>query len=119
MGKSLLLYFAADTYASEPLPSKLTSVSVTIPAFRECLPSRCLAIDYSVTLRFLSKPGNWYVGWNKLDWESRFSTRAMLHNSDTLAMRHKSLLASELANLYRNIQQRGYYNVQKTASIWM
>jgi hypothetical protein len=36
-----MLSAAAET--SQPLPSKLTSVYVAIPAFRRCLPSHCLA----------------------------------------------------------------------------
>jgi hypothetical protein len=32
------------------LPSKMTSASVAIPAFRQCLPSRCIAMDYYVTI---------------------------------------------------------------------
>jgi hypothetical protein len=39
-----VLSIAAES--NEQLPSKLTSVSAAIPAFRQCLPSRCLAIDY-------------------------------------------------------------------------
>jgi hypothetical protein len=37
------------------LPSKLTSASAAIPAFRPCLPSRCLAMDYSITIYFDSQ----------------------------------------------------------------
>jgi hypothetical protein len=36
-----VLSVGAET--SEPLPSKWTSASVAIPAFRRCLPNRCLA----------------------------------------------------------------------------
>jgi hypothetical protein len=36
--------------ATEPLPSKLTSASAATPAFRQCLRSRCLATDCSVTV---------------------------------------------------------------------
>jgi hypothetical protein len=36
-----VLSVAAET--SEPLPSKCTSASVASPAFRWCLPKRCLA----------------------------------------------------------------------------
>jgi hypothetical protein len=32
------------------LPSKLSSTSAVIPTFRPCLPSRCLGMDYSVTM---------------------------------------------------------------------
>jgi hypothetical protein len=34
---------AAETRASEPLPSKWISSSLAIPAFRQCLPNRCLS----------------------------------------------------------------------------
>jgi hypothetical protein len=40
---SLPLFVAAETGASEPLPNKMTSASASIPAFRQCLLSRCLA----------------------------------------------------------------------------
>jgi hypothetical protein len=49
-GMSLLIFVAEETGASEPLPRKLTSASASIPVFRQCLPSRCLAMDYSVTI---------------------------------------------------------------------
>jgi hypothetical protein len=39
----LLIFVAAGTGASQLLPSKITSASAVIPAFRQCLPSRCLA----------------------------------------------------------------------------
>jgi hypothetical protein len=51
---SLLILVAVETGASDPLPIKLTSASAAIPAFRQCLSSRCLAMDYSVTI-FLQK----------------------------------------------------------------
>jgi hypothetical protein len=41
--KLLLKSVAAETGACVPLRSKLTSASTAIPAFMECLPSRCLA----------------------------------------------------------------------------
>jgi hypothetical protein len=50
MGMSLSISVAAETAASESFPSKLTSASAAIPAFRQCLPSRCLAIDHSITI---------------------------------------------------------------------
>jgi hypothetical protein len=43
-----VLSIAVET--SEPLPSKLTSASAAILAFRQCLPSRFLAMDYSLTM---------------------------------------------------------------------
>jgi hypothetical protein len=43
MGTPLLIFVAAKTGASDPLPSKVTSASAAIPAFRQCLPNRCLA----------------------------------------------------------------------------
>jgi hypothetical protein len=43
-----VLSVAAET--SEPLPSKLASASAAIPAFRQCLPSHCPAMDYSVII---------------------------------------------------------------------
>jgi hypothetical protein len=48
----LLIFVAAETGVCVPLPSKLTSASATIPAFTPRLPSRCLAMDYSVTVPF-------------------------------------------------------------------
>lgn len=43
MGMSLLIFIATKTGASEPLPGKMTSISAAIPAYRQCLPSHCLA----------------------------------------------------------------------------
>jgi hypothetical protein len=44
------------------LPSKLTSASAAIPAFTPYLPSRCLAIHYSVTvLSSHLRPGFWVI----------------------------------------------------------
>jgi hypothetical protein len=51
----LLIFVAAETGVCVPLPSKLTSASAAIPAFRPCLPSRSLAMDYSVTSSFDSE----------------------------------------------------------------
>jgi hypothetical protein len=48
-GMSLLISVSAETGVCVPLPSKLTSASAAIPAYRPCLPSRCLAVDYFVT----------------------------------------------------------------------
>jgi hypothetical protein len=45
METSLLIFAAAETGANEQLPSKMTSASGAIPAFRQCLPSRCLPMD--------------------------------------------------------------------------
>jgi hypothetical protein len=45
-GMSLLIFVAAETGVSEPLASKMVSASAAIPAFRHCLPSRCLASDH-------------------------------------------------------------------------
>jgi hypothetical protein len=42
----VLLFVAAETGASSPLPSKFTFSSAAIPNFRQCLPSRCLAYDH-------------------------------------------------------------------------
>jgi hypothetical protein len=50
----LLIFVAAEIGASETLLSKMTSASAAISAFRQCLPSRCLAIGYSVTIHFVS-----------------------------------------------------------------
>jgi hypothetical protein len=47
MGISLLIFVAAETGASELLPSKMTSASAAIPAFRHCLLSRWLRNDHS------------------------------------------------------------------------
>jgi hypothetical protein len=55
MGMILLIFVAAETGVCVPLPSKLTSASAAIPAFRPCLPSRCLAVDYSFTICFDSQ----------------------------------------------------------------
>jgi hypothetical protein len=55
MGMPLLIFVAAETGVCVPLPSKLTSASAAIPAFRPCLPSRCLAMDYSITICFDSQ----------------------------------------------------------------
>jgi hypothetical protein len=49
----LLLFVATETGVWVPLPSKLTSASAAIPAFMPCLPSRCLAMDYSDPLCYL------------------------------------------------------------------
>jgi hypothetical protein len=45
----MLIFVAAETGVSVQLPSKLTCASAAIPAFRPCLPSRCLAMDCSVS----------------------------------------------------------------------
>jgi hypothetical protein len=50
MGISLLIFVAVETGASEPLLSKLTCASAAIPALRQRLLNRCLAMDYSVTI---------------------------------------------------------------------
>jgi hypothetical protein len=42
-GISLLIFVAAEKGASELLPSKMTSTSAAIPAFRQCSWNRCLA----------------------------------------------------------------------------
>jgi hypothetical protein len=47
---TLLKFVAAEIGASEPLPSKLTSASPATSAFRQRLPSRCLAMNYSVAI---------------------------------------------------------------------
>jgi uncharacterized membrane protein len=52
---TLLIFVAAETGLCVPLPSKLTSASAAIPAFRLCLPSRCLAMDYSIIICFDSQ----------------------------------------------------------------
>jgi hypothetical protein len=49
------LSIAAGT--SEPLPSKWTSDYVVIPAFRRCLPSRCLVTVIFVTIRCMGVEG--------------------------------------------------------------
>jgi hypothetical protein len=46
----LLIFVVAETGVCVPLPSKLTSAYAAIPAFRPCLPSRCLVMDYSFTI---------------------------------------------------------------------
>jgi hypothetical protein len=51
----LLIFVAAETGVCVPLPSKLTSTSAAIPAFKPCLPSRCLAMNYSITIYFDSQ----------------------------------------------------------------
>jgi hypothetical protein len=43
----LLIFIAVETGVCMPLPSKLTSASAAILAFRPCLPSRCLAGSYA------------------------------------------------------------------------
>jgi hypothetical protein len=50
MGMSSLIFVADETGASKPLPSKFTSAYAAVPAFRQCLPNRCLAIDFFVTV---------------------------------------------------------------------
>jgi hypothetical protein len=58
-----VLSVAVET--SEPLPSKWTSTSAAILAFRQCLLSCCLVMDYSVTLschqwsRIFEHSGRW------------------------------------------------------------
>jgi hypothetical protein len=49
-GIFLLIFVAAETGAGELLPSKMTSASAAVPAFRQCLLSRCLAMDYFVNI---------------------------------------------------------------------
>jgi hypothetical protein len=51
----LLIFVAAETGVCVPLSSKSTSASAAIPAFRPCLSSRCLAMDYSITICFDSQ----------------------------------------------------------------
>jgi hypothetical protein len=51
----VLIFLAAETGVCVPLPSKLTSASAAIPAFRPCLQSRCLVMDYSVIIRYVKK----------------------------------------------------------------
>jgi hypothetical protein len=46
MGFSLLIFVAAKTDVSEPLPSKITFASAAISAFEQCLPSRCLENEH-------------------------------------------------------------------------
>jgi hypothetical protein len=46
-----VLSVSAET--NEPLPSKLTSASPAIQNFLQCLPGRCLEMDYSVTVYFV------------------------------------------------------------------
>jgi hypothetical protein len=36
-----------------PLPSKLSSASTAVPAFRPCLPNNYLAMDYTGTILFM------------------------------------------------------------------
>jgi hypothetical protein len=55
-GMHLLIFVAGETGVSVPLPSKLTSASAAIPAFRPCLSSRCLAMDIHITLWWKPKP---------------------------------------------------------------
>jgi hypothetical protein len=50
-----LLIVAGETGVCVPLPSKLASASAAIVAFRPCLLSRCLAMDYSLTICFDSQ----------------------------------------------------------------
>jgi hypothetical protein len=54
-GMALLIFIAAETGVCMPLLSKLTSASDTLPAFKPCLPSRCLAMDYSIKICFDSQ----------------------------------------------------------------
>jgi hypothetical protein len=51
-GMHLLIFVAAETSVCLPLPSKLTTASVAIPAFKPCLPSRLLVMDYSIKICF-------------------------------------------------------------------
>jgi hypothetical protein len=51
----LLIFVAAGTGVCVPLPSKLTSASAVISPFRPCLSSRCLAMNYSITICFESQ----------------------------------------------------------------
>jgi hypothetical protein len=53
-GMLLLTFVAAETYVWVPLPSKLTSSSADIPAFRPYLLSRCLSMTYSVTILMIN-----------------------------------------------------------------
>jgi hypothetical protein len=41
----VIIFVAAETSANEPLSSKMTSATAGIPAFTQCLPSRCLPMD--------------------------------------------------------------------------
>jgi hypothetical protein len=50
MGMSLLIFVTAEKGVCVPLPSKFTSASAAIPAFKQSLPNRCPAMDYSVTI---------------------------------------------------------------------
>jgi hypothetical protein len=52
----LLIFVAAETDVCMPFPGKLTSGSAAIAAFRQRFPSRCLAMDYSITICFDSQP---------------------------------------------------------------
>jgi hypothetical protein len=47
---SLLIFVATETGVCVLLPTILTSTSAAIPAFRPCLSSRCLAMDYSTRI---------------------------------------------------------------------
>jgi hypothetical protein len=59
-GMSLLIFVAAETGDREPLPSKMTSASASVPAFRQRLPSRCYQwIISSQYVIFLSILFNW------------------------------------------------------------
>jgi hypothetical protein len=49
-GIPLLILVLAEIGVCVRLPSKLTLDYVDIPAFRPCLPSRCLGMYYSVTV---------------------------------------------------------------------
>jgi hypothetical protein len=51
----LLILVAAETGVCVPLLSKLTSASAAIPTFTPYLSSRCLAVDYSITICFDSQ----------------------------------------------------------------
>jgi hypothetical protein len=61
-GMLLLISVAAETGVCVPLPSKLTSASAAIPAVKQWLLSRCLAMYYSITtlnvLQFDAKEEN-------------------------------------------------------------
>jgi hypothetical protein len=46
----LLKFVAWETDVCVPLPSKLTPVSAAVQALMQCFPSRCIALDYSVTI---------------------------------------------------------------------
>jgi hypothetical protein len=51
----LSIFVAMETGICMLLPSKLSSASAAISAFRPCLLSRCLAMDYSITICFDSQ----------------------------------------------------------------